>query len=140
MLILIGGVKSDVLTDLLGTVSDITNNILKGTASILQGPVARDLCDAKTVELNISIEMILFYWFLNDSYIFGQNELCEYYGYKSEVHTVTTDDGYILTLFRCNAKKTSINNKKVVVLHHGVLSSSDDYAMNMPSQGLGKDN
>lgn len=61
VLILIGGVKSDVLTDLLGTVSDITNNILKGTASILQGPVARDLCDAKTVELNISIEMILFY-------------------------------------------------------------------------------
>lgn len=63
--------------------------------------------------------------------------MCEYYGYTSEVHHVTTDDGYVLTLFRCNSKKSPFNKRKVVVLLHGILSSSDDYVMNIPGQGLG---
>lgn len=55
------------------------------------------------------------------------------------MHSATTSDGYELTIFRCNSKNSSTSgNRKVVVLHHGVLSSSDDYTMNIPSQALGK--
>lgn len=65
-----------------------------------------------------------------------QAGLCEYYGYKSEEHTVTTEDGYILTVFRCYKNLETI--KKVVILHHGTVSSSDDFVMNIPSQALGE--
>lgn len=65
-----------------------------------------------------------------------QKELIEYYGYDAEEHSVVTEDGYNLTIFRCNSKGQSQNKKKVVVLHHGVLASSDDYCMNNPRQSL----
>lgn len=54
-----------------------------------------------------------------------------------EVHIVTTKDGYILKIFRCNSKN-STNNGRVAILHHGLIASSDDYAMNIPSQSLSK--
>lgn len=68
----------------------------------------------------------------------NQDQLIEYYGYKSEVHNVMTNDGYRLTVFRCNSNKTSVTNKKAVILQHGLLASSDDFTVNIPSQGLGK--
>ena len=67
-----------------------------------------------------------------------QDQLIEYYGYKSEVHSVTTKDGYILTVFRCNSNKPSSSNKKAVILQHGLLGSSDDFSVNIPSQALGE--
>jgi hypothetical protein len=33
-------------------------------------------------------------------------EYCEYYKYPSQKHEVTTDDGYVLTFFRVQAKHT----------------------------------
>lgn len=64
--------------------------------------------------------------------------MIEYYGYIPEMHKVTTEDGYILTVFRCNSKKTAIQaNRKAVIVQHGLLGSSDDFCINDPSQGLG---
>lgn len=54
------------------------------------------------------------------------------------MHKVTTEDGYILTVFRCNSNKTTTQaNKKAVIVQHGLLASSDDFCINDPSQGLG---
>ncbi|XP_055322513.1 lipase 3-like [Sitodiplosis mosellana] len=66
----------------------------------------------------------------------GTDQLIEYYGYKSEVHNITTKDGYILTVFRCNSKKAVVGRKKAVILQHGILASSDDFTVNIPSQAL----
>lgn len=69
----------------------------------------------------------------------NQDELIAYYGYKSEMHTVTTEDGYLLTIFRCNSNKVSSRKKKkALIVQHGLLSSSDEFCVNDPSQGLGK--
>lgn len=48
-----------------------------------------------------------------------------------------TEDGYILTLFRCT-NETAPSNGRAVILMHGILAASDDYVMNIPNQGLGK--
>lgn len=51
-----------------------------------------------------------------------------YYGYEAERYQVTTEDGYILTLYRCNSKKPFAGIKRVVVLLPGILCTSDDFA------------
>lgn len=63
-----------------------------------------------------------------------------YYNYTSEVHTVTTEQGYILTLVRCNTRKSCACKKKVAIIQHGLLGSSDEFSVNPPDQGLGKKN
>lgn len=67
-----------------------------------------------------------------------QSQLISYYNYTSEVHTVTTEQGYVLTLVRCNSKNSCARHKKVVVMQHGFLGSSDDFTMNPPKHGLGE--
>lgn len=61
----------------------------------------------------------------------------KYHGYKTEEHFVTTDDGYILTIFRCNSRRIPINHKKPLIIQHGIASSSDDLTTNIPSQAVG---
>lgn len=61
-------------------------------------------------------------------------QLCEYYGYKSEEFTVTTTDGYILTVFRCYG---TITKKQPVLLIHGMMDSSDTWVMNPGNRSLG---
>lgn len=51
---------------------------------------------------------------------------------------MTTQDGYILTVFRCNSKIEFPGPKKAVILQHGILSSSDDFCVNIPEQALRK--
>lgn len=48
-------------------------------------------------------------------------------GFSFEVHEVTTDDGYILKIFRIPglANEQSANGKKVVFFQHGILDSAD---------------
>merc|ERR1719175_135758 len=60
-------------------------------------------------------------------------------GYPAEVHTVTTPDGYILTIHRIPHGKTNTDpsNRPVVFLSHGLLSSSADWVIATPSKGLG---
>lgn len=55
-------------------------------------------------------------------------------GYLVEEHTVVTDDGYILKVFRCNSRKPFYGKKKALIMQHGILSSSDDFAINIPEQ------
>jgi len=60
-------------------------------------------------------------------------------GYPVENHTVTTPDGYILTMHRIPYGKanTDPSNRPVVFLSHGLLSSSADWVIATPSKGLG---
>ena len=59
-------------------------------------------------------------------------------GYPFESHTVTTQDGYILTLFRIQAKQTSMKfGKPVVFLQHGLLNDASAWFLNGEDKGLG---
>uniref|UniRef100_U5ERJ2 Putative triglyceride lipase-cholesterol esterase n=1 Tax=Corethrella appendiculata TaxID=1370023 RepID=U5ERJ2_9DIPT len=65
-------------------------------------------------------------------------QLIEKYGYRSEVHTVETEDGYLLDLHRINGRKDEpiITNKPVVFLMHGLLCSSSDWILIGPNNSL----
>ncbi|CAK1590795.1 unnamed protein product [Parnassius mnemosyne] len=65
-------------------------------------------------------------------------ELAQEYGYASEQHTVTTDDGYILTMFRITRGKNCHGpiRKPPVLLMHGLLMSSDSWMDSGPKAGL----
>ncbi|XP_055295721.1 lipase 3-like [Sitodiplosis mosellana] len=73
-----------------------------------------------------------------------ENDLCplrtdqviEHYGYEAEEHHVTTADGYILTIFRCNSKQYAMKKRKPLIIQHGLPSSSDDFTTNIPSQAI----
>ncbi|EJW70656.1 hypothetical protein WUBG_18435, partial [Wuchereria bancrofti] len=66
------------------------------------------------------------------------NEIIAYYGYPSETHTVTTDDGYILELHRIPGGKAANysknESKSVVFLQHGFIGSSAVWVTNLPNQ------
>ncbi|CAD0195040.1 unnamed protein product [Chrysodeixis includens] len=53
-------------------------------------------------------------------------ELAHYDGYIAEQHFVTTEDGYILTLFRIPLNKKCPSSKGTIVYMHGLYLSSDD--------------
>lgn len=63
------------------------------------------------------------------------------YGYPCEEHTVTTKDGYILSVQRIPAGgrsgSSSINNKGPVLLQHGLLVDGFTWLLNSPSESLG---
>ncbi|CAH2056957.1 unnamed protein product, partial [Iphiclides podalirius] len=65
-------------------------------------------------------------------------ELSGSYGYTSEEHTVVTDDGYILSLFRIPRGKKCQGpvRQPPVLLMHGLLQSSDAWLDAGPSTGL----
>ena len=53
-------------------------------------------------------------------------------GFKFETHTVKTEDGYILTIFRIPGNKNceDASNLPPVILQHGVFDSSDGWVCN----------
>lgn len=55
--------------------------------------------------------------------------------YGVETHTIKTDDGYHLTLFRI-APKQQIAQRPVVFLMHGLLGSADDWLLMGPGKSL----
>ena len=59
--------------------------------------------------------------------------------YPFEEYSVTTDDGYILKLFRIQAKGTTMvqTGKKPVYLQHCLVCSADDYVVNTEANALG---
>ena len=63
------------------------------------------------------------------------SQLARKYGYPLQIHTVTTDDGYILNLHRI---PNSQNKRKrpVVFLMHGILESSDTWVLMGPDKAL----
>ena len=59
-------------------------------------------------------------------------------GYPFTSHSTTTEDGYVLKLFRIQAKGTRITSgKPVVFLQHGLLDSADDWVINTEEHSLG---
>lgn len=65
-----------------------------------------------------------------------QPQLIEKYGYKVETHTVTTEDGYMLTMFRIMPRKVSETKKLPVLMVHGLLGSSADFIITGPNNSL----
>ncbi len=53
------------------------------------------------------------------------------YGYPVEIHSYTTDDGYVNTLHRIPGRG------RAVFLQHGLLGTSADFVMGSPRKSLG---
>ncbi|KAF2901552.1 hypothetical protein ILUMI_04630 [Ignelater luminosus] len=65
------------------------------------------------------------------------SELINVHGYPCETHKVTTSDGYILTMHRIPYGQNKKENREVVYLQHGLLSSSADWIISGPEKGFG---
>lgn len=66
------------------------------------------------------------------------SDMLKTWNYPFQSYNVTTDDGYILRLFRMQAKNTRITSgKKVVFLQHGLFDSADDWVVNDEDKSLG---
>lgn len=63
-----------------------------------------------------------------DRYQKSAEQLIATHGYLSESHTVLTEDGYMLTIQRVVGDFQQINDR-VVILHHGLLGSSEDWLL-----------
>nr|XP_020656952.1 gastric triacylglycerol lipase-like [Pogona vitticeps] len=68
-------------------------------------------------------------------------ELIEYWGYPCELYKITTDDGYILTMFRIphgrvNEVSRNTSAKPVVFLQHGLLVDAVCWYQNLPNANL----
>jgi hypothetical protein len=67
-----------------------------------------------------------------------QPELVTKYGYPAETHTVLTADGYFLTLHRIpRGRHNTTQQRRPVILQHGILSSSADWVILGPDKALG---
>lgn len=79
------------------------------------------------------------------SAFFYQVEIITSRGYPVEVHTVTTDDGYILEVHRIPHGKgqsadSSVPYGKPVFLQHGFSTSDADWLISPSDRSLGKVN
>lgn len=60
-------------------------------------------------------------------------ELCHYRGYSAEPHSLTTDDGYNLTLF--HLKSSTPSTKRPILLVHGLTHSATTFIINQSAKG-----
>jgi lysosomal acid lipase/cholesteryl ester hydrolase len=60
------------------------------------------------------------------------------YGYTGEVHKVTTDDGYILTVYRITGSRSSppSSKKPPVFLNHGLFANGHIWMLQHGSRSL----
>ncbi|CAH1640477.1 unnamed protein product [Spodoptera littoralis] len=74
----------------------------------------------------------------NEDVVLNATQLAQKYEYTIEEHTVKTDDGYILTVFRIPPKMRTrdVQKRPVVFLMHGVLGSADDWLLMGPGKSL----
>lgn len=63
-------------------------------------------------------------------------QLIQSKGYPCEEHKATTNDGYILGLFRIPHGRNSTKIGRPVLLQHGLLDSSVTWVLNFPDQSL----
>lgn len=63
----------------------------------------------------------------------NKDKLISKYGYPAEVHHVTTEDGYILTMHRIRRQ-----GAQPFFLQHGLVDSSAGYVIMGPNISLGK--
>jgi len=82
----------------------------------------------------------LTFWKIINVLLCMQPELITKYGFPVELHDVTTEDGYILTLHRIphGRNESKIGNKPVIFLQHGFLGSSADWILNTVDKALGE--
>ncbi|XP_041974372.1 lipase 3-like [Aricia agestis] len=73
--------------------------------------------------------------FYEDTYL-NFTELTTKYGYPSEEHIVTTEDGYILTIFRLLTKCNEPKGYPVLMMH-GIIDSSDGFIIPTPKKAIG---
>ncbi|XP_039745463.1 lipase 3-like [Pararge aegeria] len=73
--------------------------------------------------------------YIEDTYL-NFTQLATKYGYPSEQHSVITEDGYVLTVFRI-LPKCSPAKGFPVILGHGIYDSSDTWIFTGPDTGLG---
>jgi lysosomal acid lipase/cholesteryl ester hydrolase len=67
------------------------------------------------------------------------HERVQSFGFKSEEHSVTTQDGYILTIFRIPGRldDQSKHKKHPVYFQHGLVDSADSWILRgMDSVGM----
>ncbi|XP_068620520.1 lipase 3-like [Battus philenor] len=79
----------------------------------------------------------------NEDMRLNSSQLLKKNNYNVEEHTVKTDDGYYLTLFRIVPKQSenarmeqNTNGRQVVFLAHGLMGSSDDWLLMGPQKSL----
>ncbi|OWK07454.1 hypothetical protein Celaphus_00008443, partial [Cervus elaphus hippelaphus] len=69
------------------------------------------------------------------------SQIISYWGYPDEEYDITTEDGYILSLYRIPYGKTNSENNSVqrlvVYLQHGLLTSASSWISNLPNNSLG---
>ncbi|EPY78072.1 lipase F, partial [Camelus ferus] len=69
------------------------------------------------------------------------SQIISYWGYPDEEYDITTEDGYILGLYRIPYGKTNSDNSSaqrlVVYLQHGLLTSASSWISNLPNSSLG---
>eukprot|EP00300_Choanocystis_sp_HF-7_P041530 c8295_g1_i1.p1 GENE.c8295_g1_i1~~c8295_g1_i1.p1 ORF type:complete len:440 (+),score=79.54 c8295_g1_i1:51-1322(+) len=63
--------------------------------------------------------------------------LIESQGYPCEIHTTTTEDGFVLVLHRVPTGRGKAPNGKVVYLQHGLIDSSSTWFVNLANESLG---
>ena len=73
----------------------------------------------------------------NEDIYLNFTELTDKYKYPTEVHTVTTDDGYILNVFRILPKCSEAVKPYPVFLLHGIFDTSDMWIVTGTRTGLG---
>ncbi|CAG9795477.1 unnamed protein product [Diatraea saccharalis] len=74
----------------------------------------------------------------NEDTHLNATQLLKKYQYPVEEHTIKTEDGYLLTLFRIPPKQVTNEDKQrpVVFLMHGLLSCADDWLLMGPHESL----
>lgn len=66
-------------------------------------------------------------------------QIIRYNGYPAEEYSVVTDDGYIIYIQRIPSGRNqdpSTGPKPVIFLQHGLLCSSSNWVINLPSEGF----
>ncbi|XP_049876863.1 lipase 3-like [Pectinophora gossypiella] len=72
----------------------------------------------------------------NEDAHLNATQLLNKYQYAVDTHTIKTDDGYFLTLFRIQPKEQTLVQRPVVFLMHGLLGSADDWLLMGPGKSL----
>ncbi|XP_023303354.2 lipase 3 [Lucilia cuprina] len=101
-----------------------------GSLSIFGGSETVERSAINSVENSYSNEVSIDPDIIEDS-LLKTPDLIRKYGYPTEIHDVTTDDGYILEIHRI-AKPGAVP----VLLTHGLLDSSATWVLMGPNRGL----
>ncbi|XP_034825899.1 lipase 1-like [Maniola hyperantus] len=109
--------------------ANVTFNVLLISVAIIVGNIIR----LKVIPIDSEMKRYLGYH--EDSYL-NFTQISGKYGFVSEEHTVTTDDGYILTIFRIRRKECNQFKRPPVILMHGLLQSADAWLDAGPNAGL----